>query len=96
MKLDLPFALTLNDNMRQTLRSLFLYNNLDKYDCLIIDSTNPWIKNTLSEALPLFLNKKININDWKYMKKTQILFKNIAKKECNNNIIIKENGIIFK
>ena len=36
-----------------------LYNSLHKYDCLIIDSTNPWVKLTLSEGLPLLLNKKV-------------------------------------
>jgi len=72
-----------------------LYNGLDKYDCLILDSTNPWVKDTLSEALPLFINKKINIDEWKLIEESEKLLKKISSKKCNNKIVIKENGIIF-
>ena len=72
-----------------------LYNSLNKYDCLIIDSINPWVKLTLAEGLPLLLNKKINNDEWEYIEDTDKLLRKISSNACNNKLIIKENGIIF-
>ena len=68
---------------------------MHKYDCLIIDSTNPWVKLTLAEGLPLLLNKKVNIDEWEYIEGSDKLLRKISSNMCNNKLIIKENGIIF-
>ena len=68
-----------------------LYNDIDHYDCLIINSKNPWVYLIL-EGMPLFLNKNINMKNFTY---DDNLIQNNSTKNCHNKIIIKENGIFY-
>ena len=64
---------------------------INNYDCIVIQSSNPFVKNTLIN-MPYFINKSIDINNWHY---ENSMFKRIKQINCSNTITIKENGIIF-
>lgn len=64
---------------------------INNYDCIVINSSNPFVKNTLV-YMPYLINKSVDINNWHY---ENSMFKKIKHIDCSNTITIKENGIIF-
>ena len=73
---------------------------LNFYDCIEVKSKNPFVKKIFGKrdkenffTVPyLFLNKKIDVNNW-YLDNS--LFKKSKNSKCANKITIKENGIVF-
>mgnify|MGYP001208421625 CR=1 FL=1 len=68
-----------------------LVKNINKYDCVIIDSSNPVVEHILGVA-DYLSNSELNKNEWKY---NNSIYKKIEDKKCEKSITVKENGIVF-
>tara|TARA_Y100000590_G_scaffold465489_1_gene637939 strand:- start:4938 stop:6293 length:1356 start_codon:yes stop_codon:yes gene_type:complete len=68
-----------------------LAEKINSYDCMIINSSNPFVKN-IAEVSDLFINKKLDISNWQF---DNFIFKKNRDIKCINSITIKENGILF-